>query len=232
MPMSTRAALAAALSLAGVACLVARSAGQQDGEVRKANSPATPKAVAPATIGTLDLDTVLNGYEKFKAVTEKFKADVMKEQEKLAQLMGEGKQAQEEMARFKPDSAEFKKYNDRVADIRAKLEANREKLQGEFAMRQAEFHAQIYNEIQRMATAVAKKRGMNYVFRINSEPVSGLDPQMVMAGMARGVLYSEPSADITNEVILYLNHNYKLASGGGATPKAAAAGAGAATKKK
>src|SRR4051812_27197221 len=113
MPMSQRVALATALSLAGVAGRVAPSARPQGGEVRKANSPTPAKVAAPATLGTLDLEAALEGYDKYKVIGARFQADAKKEQGKQTILVGEFKQAQEEMARFKPGSVEFQKYNDK-----------------------------------------------------------------------------------------------------------------------
>ncbi len=78
MVLSPRGVLAIGLGLAGIAYLVAPLRGQAqqqqkaDGTVRTAANPNTAPATTPApavapVFGTIDLDFILNNYEKVKA---------------------------------------------------------------------------------------------------------------------------------------------------------------------
>ena len=62
---------------------------------------------------------------------------------------------------------------------------------------------------------------MTYVVKVSNEPITGANPNSVMAAMSKTVVYADPSSDVTNDVIYNLNLRYKKA--GGVTPKAATA---------
>ena len=75
MTVSTRAAWALGLGLAGLAILVGPTpaSSRMPASARRPRA-AAPKAAGPAVIGTVDLDAVFKGYDKVKADSEEFKA--------------------------------------------------------------------------------------------------------------------------------------------------------------
>ena len=57
---------------------------------------------------------------------------------------------------------------------------------------------------------MAKKKGITFVVQVGSnDKITGEDPNTVMAAVARNVVYHDPSADITDEVIATLNAMYE-----------------------
>src|SRR4029077_21039747 len=81
--------------------------------------------------------------------------------------------------------------------------------------------ATLYKEIQAMVARVAKWKKMTYVVKVSNQPVSGGNPNSVMAAMANTMIYADPSNDITNDVVYNLNRMYKAT--GGPAPKGSAA---------
>jgi len=215
MPMSSRAAVAAGLSLMGLACLVGQSSGQQDRDVQKTTASQAPaaKVIPPAVIGTVDIEAVFRAYDKVKVSSEAFKGDVMARQGELNKLAAEGKQAADMMAKFAPGSTDFKKTEAHISELKAKHQVLQEQSQSEFAQREADALASLYRDIQEMVGAVARARKMNYVVKISKEPISGNEPNSVVDAMRRTVVYADPATDITNDVVYWLNKRYKEASG-------------------
>jgi outer membrane protein len=218
------------LGLAGWVALAGPASGQQpDRDVRRttgqqAAAPAAP-AVTPATIGTIDLDKVFREYDKVKVSSDRFKQEALKKQGELGQIASEAKTAADKMAQMKPGTPDYQQWNKKVTELKATIEATREQVQQDLTFRESEALAEIYKDIRLMTAAVARKRGMTYVVKISNEPVSGSDPNSVMSAMARTIVYSDPAADITKEVVTYLNYNYQKANNvapPAATPKAAA----------
>jgi outer membrane protein len=72
-----------------------------------------------------------------------------------------------------------------------------------------------------MVAAVAKKLGMNFVVKVSNEPISGQNPEAVMMAMAKSVVYSDDSVDITDWVVHNLNTNYVQKGGKTVAPAAA-----------
>lgn len=211
MTISTRASLAVGLCLIGLVSVVAPTLGQQDGAVRPTNNTQAAAAPGkPAVFGAIDLEKVIQDYQKYKDSSEKFKAEATKKKAELEAMAAEGRDAAEKMSQMKPGTPDYQKWNDKVTEIKAKLEANREQIAADFTLRESEAVATIYNDIRQMTAAVAQQRKMNFVVQVsNNEPVAGTDPNAVMAAMARNVVYYDPSADITADVTKWLNHYYE-----------------------
>src|SRR5262249_26438152 len=225
---------AVGLALAGVGALGLKASAQQgaDTSVRKAavGSQAgaaaartpnqAPPAVVPAVFGTVDVEAVFKSYDKVKFQQEEFKAAAMAKHNELAKIQAEAQEEMNKLPKMTPGSVDAKKIEDRITTLKAQLEAGREQAQRDFALRQAEMLATLYKEVQEMVAAMAKYRGMTYVVQVSNEPVSGSNPDSVMAAMAKTVVYADSRNDITRDVIHNLNARYKAA--GGTTPKAAA----------
>lgn len=223
MVVSSRAVAAVSLGLIGVMALASSSLGQQqDSAVRKSTtqSPAaTPPA--PSTFGSIDMTAVFKGYDKVKVSGEEFKAAVMAKKKDLMGIMQQMQQESESLAKMAPGSADAKKIEDKLTQLKASNEAGREQAEREFALREAEMLATLYKEIQTMVARVAKHRGITYVLRVSNDPVTGSDPNSAMRAIERSVVYADLTNDITKDVVQYLNSEYK--SKGGVAPKATSA---------
>lgn len=232
MSAKLRLATAAGLGLLAVAALVGRSSGQaQDRAVRRGERTATaPPANAPAppapaaVIGTIDLGGVLEGDEKYKAALARFNADVQAQNKKLNEIQDQQKLVAEALARLKPDSPDHQKLVAREAELKTTFEATRERLQGQFAAREADLYATTCAEVRQMAAAVAKRHRMNFVVNVAADPAPGADPRTAYDALRRHVVWSDPTVDITGEVLQRLNTQYRLLTGGASGTSAAAPG--------
>jgi len=224
MVCSPRALLAIGACLTGMGLLSGPTLGQADPAIRKTNgrTPAAPAAPVPPVIGTIDLDAVFKSYEKVKVSSEEFKAAALSRRNELLKIQAEAQQESELMAKLTPGTEDFKKCENRMTELKARYEAGREQAEREFAAREAEAMATLYKEIQAMVARVAQWRKMNYIVRVSNQPISGTNPNSVMAAMASTMIYADPSNDITNDVIHNLNLLYRKTSGAAAKPAAGA----------
>lgn len=220
----------------GALLLPMNGRGADDPQQRKAaasqGQAAARPAPTPAIIGSIDLDRVFKEYEKVKDQSEKFKAEAMKRQGELTRLVESGKNAAQQLEKMPRNSPDYTRLDNEVTKIKAELEAKRGQFEREFAKRESDTLAALYNEVTAMVAATAKQRGMTYVVKITNDPPQGDDAQSVMAVMAKTVVYSDPSMDITGDVVRYLNYNYgkvKAATDAQAQPASATAPAGAGT---
>jgi Skp family chaperone for outer membrane proteins len=124
-------------------------------------------------------------------------------------IKSEGDEENQMLAKLTPGTEDFKKHENRVTELKARLAAGREQAQREFQLRESENVATIYKEVQLMVTAWAQHRKMNYVVRVTNLQPSGSDPNSVMAALQNTMVYYDPRNDITNDVIFNLNRRYK-----------------------
>jgi outer membrane protein len=224
MPMSVRAARSLGLGFGTALWLAAQAPAQQAGA--PAAATASPGAAAPAPagpikIGSIDMDRVFKDYKKVKFTSDQLKSDALAKQGELQKVMAQMRQIAQELEGMAPGAPDYKAKESEITRLKAQLEAEREQAQADFARREAEALATIYKEVQEMTSAVARQQAMTYVVKVSSEPVTGSDPNSVMAAMARSVVYYDPSLDVTNRVVYYLNQRYEAAGGAkttGATP--------------
>jgi Skp family chaperone for outer membrane proteins len=239
MRTSTRALIVAGLGLSAMVGFVAHpTLGQTDKDVKRSAAPpsnngtgARPAAptLAPAVVGSLDLERAMYEYEKFKESSAKFQAETLKSQADLTNMLTEAKGYADQAERFKPGTPEYQRLSDKMSEIKAKLAAEKEKLQAQFALKESSTVADIYNDVRRMTEAVAKQKGMSFIVQVGkAEQLTGENPQEVMAAIARNVVYYNPSTDITNDVIYALNYYWKKGKEANGTPAAAPAPAAAA----
>ena len=234
MVLSSRLIVAAGLGVVGAGLLSAPIQGQQDAAVRKTSSGASQfKAGTAPVIGTIDLDAVFKSYEKVKYANEEFQAAMVAKRGELMKLQQEFAQETEVLQRFAPGQEEFKKQENKLTELKARIEAGREQAEREFQSREAEAMAGLYNEVTEVAKRIAQARKMTYVMKVTNQSPNGTNPQSVMAAMANPMIYFDPINDITQDVIHNLNRVYKdaggpIAKGTPAAGAAAAAGTAAA----
>ncbi len=216
MVISSRAIVATGLCTVGLGLLVGPSLGQQpDAGVRRTagTSSASPAAPITPVIGTIDMDAVFKNYEKVKVSSEEFKAAAQARKADLVKIQAEAQQEAEMLAKLTPGTEDFKKHENRVTELKARFEAGREQAERDFAAREAEAMATLYKEIQAMVARVAQWRKMTYIVKVSNQPISGSNPNSVMAAMANTMVYADPRNDITNDVVYNLNRMYKATGG-------------------
>jgi len=225
MVISSRAIVAVGLSAVGLGLLVGPSLGQQqDAGVHRTASPSTAAPTAPISpvIGTIDMDVVFKNYDKVKVSSEEFKAAALARKGDLQKIQADAQQEAEILAKLTPGTEDFKKHENRVTELKARFEAGRESAERDFASREAEAMATLYKEVQAMVARIAKWRKMTYIVKVSNQPISGSNPNSVMAAMANTMVYADPTNDITNDVVYNLNRIYKATGGPSAKGSATA----------
>lgn len=208
---------------------VQRTATNTGATAAAASSAGTPTQGLPSVIGSIDMDTVFENYEKVKKSSEEIQAKALAKQNELQKMVADMKAAAEKQASLSPTSPEFKKFDQQLTQMKIEAQAFQENIQKELAQLEAEALASLYREIQSMTGRVAVWRGMNYVVKVSNKPVTAVDPNAVMAAMSRTVVYSDPRNDITQNVVQFLNQEYRKTSGASASPAAATGNAAPAT---
>lgn len=200
---------------------VQRTASNTGGTAAATSNGPTPGL--PAVIGTIDMDSVFKNYEKVKVSSDDIAAKAMAKQNELQKLVADMKTLAEKQASLSPSSPEFKKLDQQLTQMKITGEAAQESARKELAQVEAEALSALYREIQSMTARVAAWRGMNYVVKVSNEQPSAADPQAVMAILSRTVVYSDPRNDITQQVVQFLNQEYRKVAAAQPRPAAGAA---------
>ncbi len=171
----------------------------------RGQNEAPPAKEVPHKVGLIDMAEVFKEYTKFKDLREQLKGQI-EETDKLAKSKGEEIQGlQEQMKALKSGSADFVKLESELAKLTTEFETFRKVKQREFLREEAAMYHEIYKEVSELVGLYAERFGYTLVIRFNKEDLNTDDPQQLIQGMNRQVVYFRENDDITDEVVKYLN---------------------------
>jgi len=175
------------------------------------NSFAQEKPQPQATkVAVCDVVMVFKNYQKAKDLTEKLK-------NRLDEIKAESDKRNKAIERIKMDmdqlKAGSKEYDDRLNEM-TKLTIERDAwltFQDDLAKRENfRLTKEMYDEILKIIEHVSKDRGFDLVLFKESNDLQSRNLDELLQQMARRkVLYSSQTLDLTEEVLIRLNQEYK-----------------------
>lgn len=176
------------------------------------------EAAAPASknanIALIDMAEVFNKYEKFAVMRDALKTEIEKTDLEAQQMGKEIQGLQARMKEVKQGSADYVAMESELTRLTTEFETFRKVKQREFMRQEAQLFHTTYSEVTELVAKYAEYSKYTMVLRFNREELSTADPQQLIQGMNRQVVYFRPSDDITDQVISYLNRNYEKEAGG------------------
>lgn len=188
--------------LSGVSYFFSTAFGQGKG------APPADEAM-PHKVALIDMGYVFNEYEKLKELQEDFNAEQQKAEADAKRRIDVIKGKQEEIKTFKQGSQEYIEREKDLLKYMSDFEAFKKQTELELARRRANMLQTVYLEVQDMVEWIAKRKGYTMVLRFNREELSSNDPQKLMQGLQRQVIYHRAEDDITNVALQYLNQQYR-----------------------
>jgi Skp family chaperone for outer membrane proteins len=161
---------------------------------------------AQATIGCVDVERCLSEYNKAKEQRKQLKDEIDEKVRGLAEERRKIEALKDTVDLYIEGSKEWldlmKKIELGMATI--KLESRAFEIQ--YAQRLAEIITKLYEDVRREIKNVAEAKGMKMVLMyVSSMPKGRTETDVTNNIMVRPVLYHDPSADITTEVVNRLN---------------------------
>jgi outer membrane protein len=187
-----------------------------------------PKPPVAHKVGLIDMAHLFNKYKKFENLREDLRGEIEEKDEELKQSVTQIRQIQEEMKQFNPESKDFVQREEKIAQLSARAQTNKNALQRKFFQDEARMYRTVYLEVSELVKKYAEYNKYTLILRFTSDELGDNDdPQKVMAALQRQVVYYRPEDDITNEVLDYLNKKYESSVGGQAQAPRQPAGNGA-----
>ena len=197
------AAVAASLAAAGV--FGTSTVVAQQGAAKK-----------PSKVGLIDMATVFKDFKKFKNLREDLKNEMVAMDASAKPQIEEMKRLQSQLQQgtFEAGSPEKAQAEEQLINVSTKLEALRKKAQVDVMRKESEIYKDVYLEVQEAVKKFSEYQGYDMVIRFNSTKLEDQDnPQAVLQQMNRQVVYHNPSDNITNVIVKYLNSQYEKAGG-------------------
>lgn len=180
-------------------------------------------AQAPTRLGLIDMAYVFKNYDKFKTLRDDLKAEIQGSDQQAKAMATKIKTVQEQMKTFAEGSPDFVEKEKELARLATEFETFRKVAQRDFLRKEADIYKTVYLEVSDAVKLYAQHYKYALIMRFNREDLeASSNPEEVLQGMNRQVVYYSSRDDITDAVVKYLNQRYQQTTnqaGGGATPR-------------
>ena len=198
--------------LAGLACLIGVSyfVGSACAQPAKVVDKEPPHKIA-----LIDMSEVIKGYTKFQGMQEDLKGKI-KEKEAEGKLLTDKVKVvvdQLNSGTIVKGSADYQALEKDYLRLQGDMQALKQSAQLDLMREEARNYHNVYLDVQAAVAKFAKHFGYTLVLRFSKEELDSNDPQKVIQGLGRQVIYHEPGDDITEGVLKFLN-NSMTAKGG------------------
>ncbi|MCA8993411.1 MAG: OmpH family outer membrane protein [Planctomycetaceae bacterium] len=196
---------------AALALMPARVTAQQPGQA---------PAAKPHQVALIDLAHIFQNYEKFKDQTQGLQTAAQNAQAKAVQMGEDLKAKQTALQSLTPGSPDYSALESQLFEAQGKLQAFQQVEQREIVRKQAELYKQIYMDVQKATSEYARYYNYTLVLRFNrADATESTNPQQILQGLNRQVVFYQTNDDITDQILDYLNDTYrKTASAAPARP--------------
>ncbi|MGQ0634260.1 MAG: OmpH family outer membrane protein [Planctomycetaceae bacterium] len=206
------------VSLSGLSYFMGTATGQGQ------NSPAQD---VPHKVGLIDMGQVFNEYKKLTQLKQDYTVEQQEAEAKAKQFVEKLQSKQQEIKEFVEGSPEYTRIEKQLAALATEFETFKKITQRDLMRKEAKMFQTVYLEVQDVVERVAKKNGYTLVLRFSRDELNTGDPQKMIQGLNRQVVYSRSQDDMTQVVLKYLNSKYSDAAANGdagaAPPRSAAA---------
>lgn len=176
------------------------------------NKPAAAPSNLPHKVGLIDMAHVFKKYKKFEELREDLKTEIAASEEIAKAKQQELQELQNNMKKLTEGSKEFTKAEQELVKKAAEFETFRRNASRDFLKKESQIYLQVYNETSEAVKKYADFYKYTLVIRFNREELDTENPQNLLAGMNRQVVYHKEEDDITISVLDYLNRRHTPAA--------------------
>ena len=181
------------------------------GLLKSNTSPVNAAPVDAPVIATIRISEVINGLDELKEREAELKMFIDERQADIARRGEELAAKVDEMNLMPTGTPQRKQAYQDAMRLRLNLDVEGEISTQLIDARRGEVYAEIFKKIQSGAQQLAQREGYHLIITDDSDAVINPDTERnVRAGiLSRRVLFSDPSLDVTDDLILTMNNAWK-----------------------
>jgi outer membrane protein len=169
-------------------------------------------------VAIIDLSYIFKNHERFKAMTEGMRNEVLRAEEALKARRTEIETLTKRVAdlgnELRKDSPEYKQLDADLTRKKIDLSAQVSQQKKEFLEKEAKIYFSVYQEVLDEVQYFSERQRISLVMRFNGDPVTDSDPQEILKQLNKSVVYYNKGIDITPMILDSLNRR----GGAGAAP--------------
>jgi Skp family chaperone for outer membrane proteins len=171
------------------------------------------QADGPQKTGLIDMARCFKNYKKFEALRDELKQDLQKSEDRFKQMAEQIRREQGELKQFKEGTPEYTNTENLIVKHSTQAETYRKTTQRDLVRREAQIYKTIYLEVADAVQKYARLKHYTLILRFSADELEvSENPEDVMRGLNKQVVYYRPSDDITVPIVTFLNSRYDQAS--------------------
>lgn len=160
---------------------------------------------------------VFKHYKKFEALREDLKSQIGDSEGQAKAMAKSLQKLQAELKDLKEGSPEFAAKEKQFQQATLEFESFRKATQREILKEESAIYHQVYMEVSDAVKKYSTHYGYTLVLRFNREDLNPEDPQGLIQGMNRQVVFHHPEDDMTESVLEHLNAKFQKTAAAPAT---------------
>ncbi len=167
---------------------------------RNATADPKPTSLAPTRIALIDMARVFKASEFFSQRREMLTQDIKESEETAKRLLAELNSMKQALDALDQDAEERIALKKQVEEETAHWDSYRLAARKRLFQTESEIYVKTYELTSAEVSKYAQQHGIDLVMRYSSEPVKEDNPQKIMEGLGRAIVYQN-ELDITDAII-------------------------------
>jgi outer membrane protein len=168
-------------------------------------------------VAIIDLSYIFKNHERFKAMTEAMRADVLHAEEVLKRSRTDIEALTKRLTdlgnELRKDSPEYKQLDADLTRKKIDLSTQVSQQKKEFLEKEAKIYYNVYSEVIDEVKFFAERNRISIVLRFNGDPITDSDPQEILKQLNKQVVYYNQAVDITPHILKAINDRTARAPG-------------------
>jgi Skp family chaperone for outer membrane proteins len=166
-------------------------------------------------IAVIDVGVVFEKHPRFKASMDSLKAEIDATEKSWKEEATKINAMIEQLKQMKSDSPDYHRIEKEIATRQADFNVNKALKNKELMEKQGKIYFNTYAEVESAVKEFCGHYNVALVIRYNSKPVDSSDPQEILRGIQRPIVFIKPGYDITDDIINMLTRSAAVPQNGG-----------------
>jgi Skp family chaperone for outer membrane proteins len=158
-------------------------------------------------LAVIDIGAVFEKHARFKQQMETLKGEIEQADKQFKADAEAMNQMISQLHDMKPDSADYHRLDADLTKRKADFEVSKNLKNKEVMERQSKIYLRTYEEVEDAVKQISKAYNIALVIRYDSKDIDASDPQGILRGIQRPIVFVDKRYDMTQAVIDSLNRS-------------------------
>ncbi len=164
-----------------------------------------PVSTGGQNLAVIDVGAVFEKDIRFKQQMDALKAEIDLADKTFKSQAEEMNRTVEQMKTMKPDSPDFHRMETELAKRQGDFNVTKGLKNKEIMERQSKIYLRTYEEVEDAVKQISSRYNIALVIRYNRKDIDSSDPQEILRGIQRPIVYVDKRFDMTDAVLESLN---------------------------